>query len=238
VQRRESGVRLRGPFGISMMLHASLIAAAFLARPGPRPPLPPVYKVNLVAAPAGERSIGEVRPDPVPPPPTPTPAAPPKRAEVNPRDMPAPAKPKAPTRKPPAPATPTPQPKSVPKNVPATKAGGGPTGGTGTDVANVRTEGVEFADQAYLNNIVRQIAIRFKPRNPGALRAEVFFIVKRDGTVGEFRFLTMSGVYAFDLEAQGAVESAGSARAFGALPESYGNDFLPVIFRFDPSVIR
>ena len=236
MHRRASTVRLGAPFGISVMLHASLIAAAFFARPGPSKALPPVYKVNLVAAPAGERAIGEVTRAPAPPP-TPTPAAPPKRAEVNPRDMPAPTKPKV-TPKRPAPATPTPQPKSVPKDVPATRAGGGPTGGTGTDVANVRTEGVEFSDPAYLNNIVRQIALRFKPRNPGALKAEVFFILKRDGTVGEFRFLTKSGVYAFDLEAQGAVESAGSAKAFGPLPESYSNDFLPVIFRFDPSVIR
>jgi hypothetical protein len=42
------------------------------------------------------------------------------------------------------------------------------------------------------------------------LRAEVFFIVRRDGSIGEFRFLTKSGVYAFDLEAQ-SCESAGSA---------------------------
>jgi len=236
MHRRESTVRLGGPFGISVMLHASLVAAAFLARPGPPKAMPPVYKVNLVAAPAGPRAIGEVTRAPTPP--TPTPAVPPKRAEVNPRDMPAPSKPKTPPARRPAPATPTPQPKSVPKDVPATRAGGGPTGGTGTDVANVRTEGVEFSDPAYLNNIVRQIALRFKPRNPGSLRAEVFFILKRDGTVGEFRFLTKSGAYAFDLEAQGAVESAGSAKAFGPLPESYSNDFLPVIFRFDPSVIR
>jgi protein TonB len=152
--------------------------------------------------------------------------------------MPAPAKPKATPRRPAPPATPTPEPKSAPKNAPPTRAGGGPTGGTGTDVANVRSEGVEFPYPGYLNNIVRQIALRFSPRNPGALRAEVFFIVRRDGTIGEFRFLTKSGSYAFDLEAQGAVESAGSAKAFGRLPDGYVNDFLPVIFSFDPSLFR
>jgi outer membrane biosynthesis protein TonB len=197
--------------------------------------MPPVYRVNLIAAPAGERAIGVVTPQPAPPP-TPT-TAPRPRAETNPRDMPAPTKTKPAARKP-APATPTPATKNSPKDAPLTKAGGGPTGGTGTDVANIRTEGVEFTDQAYLNNIVRQIAVRFKPRNPGALRAEVFFIVRRDGSVGEFRFLTKSNVYAFDLEAQGAVEAAGSAKAFGTLPPSYVNDFLPVIFSFDPSLIR
>lgn len=236
MRRAESTMRLRGPLGVSVVLHASLIAAAIFARPVAPRALPPVYKVNLVAAPAGERAIGAVVPET--PPPSKTPPAPPKRAETKPTDMPAPAKPKPSPRKPATPATPTLEAKSPPRNAPPTKAGGGPTGGTGTDVANVRSEGVEFAYPAYLNNVVRQIALRFKPRNPGALRAEVFFMIKRDGSVGDFRFLTKSGSYAFDLEAQGAVESAGSSRAFGALPDGYVNDFLPVIFSFDPSLYR
>ena len=238
MRRRESTARFGVPLGVSVVLHASLIAAAFLARPGTRQPLPPVYKVNLVAAPPGPRAIGEVPRTPTPPPPTPAEATPPKRAEVNPRDMPAPAKAKTPPVRRPAPATPTVEPKSTPKNAPAPKAGGGPTGGSGTDVANIKFEGVEFPFPGYLNNIVRQIALRFSPRNPGALRAEVFFIVRRDGTIGEFRFLTKSGSYAFDLEAQGAIEAAGSAKAFGRLPDGYVNDFLPVIFSFDPSLFR
>jgi len=237
VIRPQSGVRLGGPLGVSAVLHASIIAAAIFARPAPPKALPPVYKVSLIAAPPAPRAIGEVTPQPAPAPP-PTPAPPPPRAETNPRDMPAPTKPKPTPKKAAAPATPTVAKKAAPKDEPQPKAGGGPTGGAGTDVANVKIEGVEFTDPAYVNNIVRQIAVRFSPRNPGALRAEVFFIVRRDGSVGEFRFLTKSGVYAFDLEAQGAVEAAGSAKAFGALPSSYTNDFLPVIFSFDPSLIR
>ena len=239
MHRRASSVRLGGPIGVSVVLHASLIAAAIVARPAKPAALPPVYQVKLYAAPPGERAIGEVRPEPkAPTPPPETPAAPPKRAETNPRDMPAPEKKRTTARKPAAPATPTPEAKSTPKNTTPTVAGGGPTGGTGTDVANVQIEGVQFSDPAYVNNIVRQIALRFKPRNPGALKAQVFFIIKRDGSVGEIRFMTKSNVFAFDLEAQGAVESAGSAKAFGRLPDSYTNDFLPVIFSFDPSVIR
>ena len=234
MHRDASTTRLGGPIGLSVLFHASIIAVAFVIRPGPPKALPPVYKVNLIAAPPGERAIGTLTPPPAASPPPTT--APPPRAETNLRDMPAPTK--KPTARKPVPATPTPPTKTVPKDAPLPKAGGGPTGGTGTDVANIRTEGVEFTDQAYLNNIVRQIAVRFKPRNPGALRAEVFFIVRRDGSIGEFRFLTKSNVYAFDLEAQGAVESAGSAKAFGALPPNYVNDFLPVIFSFDPSLIR
>ena len=229
--------RLSVPLGVSVVLHASLIAAAFLARPGPTKPLGPIYTVKLIAAAPGERQIGTTAPQPAPTPPPTT--APPPRAETNPRDMPAPTKPKPTPRRQNAPATPTLPTKAAPKaDVPLPKAGGGPTGGAGTDVANVSIKGVDFADQGYINNIVRQIALRFKPRNPGALRAEVFFIIKRDGSIGEFRFMTRSNVYAFDLEAQGAVESAGSSRAFGSLPPGYVNDFLPVIFSFDPSLIR
>ena len=234
--RAPSTTRLGGPLGVSVVLHTSLIAAAIFARPAPPKALPPVYKVNLIAAPPGERAIGAVTTKPAPTPP-PTPVTPPPRAETNPRDMPAPVK--KPAAKKPAPATPTLPTKAAPKqDVPLPKAGGGPTGGSGTDVANVTIQGVEFGDQAYINNIVRQIALRFKPRNPGALRAEVFFIINRDGSVTGFQFRTKSNVYAFDLEAQGAVESAGSAKAFGPLPPGYVNDFLPVIFSFDPSIIR
>ena len=213
MHRAPSTTRLGGPLGFSAVLHASLLAAAIFVRPEKPRALPPVYKVNLVAAPAGPRAIGEVTPAPTPP--TPTPAAvPPKRAVTNPRDMPSPVKPK-PTRKPAAPATPTPETKSTPKDAPTTKAGGGPVGGAGTDVANVKSEGVEFPYPQYLNNIVR-----------------------RDGSIGDFRFLTKSNSYAFDLEAQGAIESAAAAKAFGALPDGYVNDFLPVIFTFDPSLFR
>ena len=119
------------------------------------------------------------------------------------------------------------------------RAGGGPVGGAGADVATVRTEGIEFPYPGYLNNIVRQIALRFKPDNPGApLRAEVMFLIHRDGSVSNVRFVTRSGVYGFDLEAQGAIEQAASVRAFGPLPAGFGDDVLPVIFSFDPRVLR
>ena len=103
----------------------------------------------------------------------------------------------------------------------------------------MRTEGIEFPYPGYLNNIVRQIALRFDPstRN-AALRAEVSFLIHRDGSVSNLRFLTRSGVYSFDLEAQGAVEAAANARAFGPLPTGFTDDVLPVIFSFDPSLLR
>jgi len=121
----------------------------------------------------------------------------------------------------------------------APKAGGGPTGGKGTDVATVRSDGIEFPFPGYLTNIVRQIAIKFKPRNPAArLKAEVRFLIHRDGSVSDIQFIRRSGNFSFDLEAQGAVEAAASALAFGPLPEGFPDDALPVVFSFDPEFLK
>jgi periplasmic protein TonB len=233
---RSDAPRLRGSFAVAAALHATAAAALFLARPGPPPAMPPIYRVDIVAAPPGPRAAGVVSPRPTPP----SPAAPvPTRAETK---APAPAAP-APTppaqvRRPPAPATPVP-PVAQPSRADAPRAGGGPTGGRGADVANIRTQGIEFPYPAYLNNIVRQVALRFAPSNPSApLRADVRFLIHRDGSVSDITVVTRSGKYAFDLEAQGAVEAAATARAFGPLPAGFRDDVLPVVFSFDPSLLR
>ncbi len=100
-------MRLAGPVGLSTALHAAAIAAALWAfRPGPPVVLPPIYKVDIVAAPPGPRAIGEVtpaaapaKPAPTPPKiretPTPQPAAPVKHADAPPtRATPVEGKPK------------------------------------------------------------------------------------------------------------------------------------------------
>jgi periplasmic protein TonB len=237
-----TGARSRGlglPIALSAVLHVAVtVMLLAFARPTPAPARPPIYKVNIIAAPAGPRAAGVV---------TPTSAAAPDakvppRAEVTP---PAPVLPpkttqQAKTRTPPPAATPLPS--TAKTNTPAAQApiaGGGPTGGRGTDVATVRTEGIDFPYPGYLNNIVRQIALRFDPSDRGpTLRAEVTFLLHRDGTISNLRFLTRSGVYAFDLEAQGSIEAAAGAHAFGPLPAGFTDDILPVIFSFDPSLIH
>jgi protein TonB len=104
-------------------------------------------------------------------------------------------------------------------------------------VATVQTEGIDFPFPGYLNNIVRQIALRFNPGDTNSgLRADVRFVIRRDGSVIGIGFVTRSGNYAFDLEAQGAIEAA--ARQFGPLPEGFHDDALPVVFSFDPRLIR
>ena len=232
-------VAMRAPLAASVALHVALLALFLLLRPGPQPPSPPVYRVNIVAAAPGPRAIGVVqpsRPTSVPP----SPEATPVRPKTAPTDMPIPA-----TKVPPVPvptaATPTlpTETKTEPK-APAPTAAGGETGGRGTDVATVVIGGIEFPYPGYLENIVRQIALRFKPSARGALRAEVAFLIRRDGSVPpeSIRLVTRSGVYSFDLEAQGAVEAAANQRAFGALPSGFADDVLPVTFRFDPKLMR
>jgi len=245
---REGGSRL-APFTLSAILHAAIATLLFSTLKERRPvALPPMYRVEIVAAPAGERAIGEVSPAKAVTTPTVTQ---PTATQSTVKEMPLPKAKRA--QKTPARATPTegkvsPSPKvSAPTEAKVTpqpktaapKAGGGPTGGKGTDVASVRSDGIEFPFPGYLNNIVRQIAINFKPRNPAArLKAEVRFLIHRDGSVSDLSFIRRSGNFSFDLEAQGAVEAASSTHAFGPLPVGFPDDALPVVFSFDPEFLK
>ena len=98
---------------------------------------------------------------------------------------------------------------------------------------NVRLEGVRRDYPAYYNNIIRQIFNCFRWRGGGSWEATVFFMIEREGTVAEMRFLSRSGSTAFDFEAIGAVECAGQGR-FGRLPDELPYDRLPVQFDFRP----
>lgn len=219
----------------SFVLHAAFATAMLSAHPAPRKPAPPSYRVNLVAAPPGPAATGVVAPTPAPAP-APAPPAPPKKIAPPPKAMPAP--PKAPPKKTPAVAA-TPVPPAPPNPAPAAAAAGA-TGGHGTDVASVHTEGADFPYPQYLENIVRVIAQRFKPQGNTAARAEVSFIIRRDGSIvpTSIQFVTRSGNFAFDLEAEGAVEQAAAVKAFGPLPAGFADDVLPVVFSFDPRVLQ
>lgn len=227
------------PVASSAVLHAAAAAALLLFRPDPPPPLPPIYEVTLVAAPPGPRQVGIVAP---PATRQTVDAPPPRRAETPERMMPAPSPRTVQTRRQTPPATPSPAMTPREKAPPVSeqqRAGGGEEGGRGTDVANVRTEGIAFPYPGYLQNIVRQVALRFRPDNPNApLSADVVFLIHRDGRVSGLRILKPSGVYSFDLEAQGAIEAAAAANAFGRLPDGFTDDILPVVFSFDPRIVR
>jgi len=242
------GLSLRTPLVWSALLHLGIVAALIASRAPAHVPQPPTYRVNLVAAPPGPRQIGVVQPtpaEPVPEPATPTPPTPapapraretpePERmkapAKVKPVRVPKVATPNATTQVKPAKGASVARPETTPR------AGGGPTGGRGADVANVRTEGIEFPYPVYLQNVVRQIALQFKPDRGGALRAEVAFLIRRDGSISGLKLVTRSGSFSFDQDAMGAVEAA--SRSFGPLPQGFTDDVLPVIFSFDPQLIR
>jgi protein TonB len=246
--RRVNESRHITPFAVSAVLHAAIATLLFNTLKERKPvALPPMYRVEIIAAPAGERAIGEVKSEQAP---AKTAVTQPAASQSSVKDMPLPTAkpaPKTPARVTPSDAKAKPAAKAGPaeaKAVPqpktdAPKAGGGPVGDKGTDVATVRSDGIEFPFPGYLNNIVRQIALNFKPRNPAArLKAEVRFLIHRDGSVSDITFIRRSGNFSFDLEAQGAVEAASSAHAFGPLPTGFPDDVLPVVFSFDPAFLK
>jgi len=209
-------------------LHVLALAAAILSRAGTRDALPPVYRVELVAAPAPEpdaRRAPEVVERPAAQP-VPVPKAPTRRTSV--------AKPPPPDEARPDIAR-EPAPRTTPAEAPAPDV----APSTGTDVATVKTGGVDFPYPEYLRNIIAQVYRRWaRPEGNVALQAEVLFLVHRDGSVSNLQFVHRSGSFAFDLEAQGAVEAAGNSRAFGTLPEGFDAGVLPVSFFFNPSAVR
>ena len=244
--RGAGGSRHVAPFTLSALLHAAVATLLFNTLKERKPvALPPMYRVSIVAAPPGERAIGEVKSGQAK---ATTAVTQPTAAQSTLKEMPLPKA--KPAQKTPARATPSvskpaakagatdakaaPQPKTE-----APKAGGGPVGGKGTDVATVRSDGIEFPFPGYLNNIVRQIALNFKPRNANArLKAEIRFLIHRDGSVSDLTFIRRSGNFSFDLEAQGAVEAASSTGRFGPLPTGFPDDVLPVVFSFDPEFLK
>ena len=223
----------------TIAVHGAVIAFALV---GARPsrPMPPVYAVELIAAPAPVNAPAA----PVataPPVSTPEPAVsrtPTPRRSTQPA---VPVKKPEPVRTPPKPATTTPNPGAQTSRTTQTAAvapAPGETPSTGTDPVTVKTPGLTFAYPEYLRNIVAQIYRRWDRPRGGTKRAEVFFMILRDGSVRDIRFLTPSGDFTFDLNAQGAIEAAANAGAFGQLPDGYPQDVLPVSFYFEPGRSR
>jgi periplasmic protein TonB len=223
----------------TVAVHAAVVALLFTtARPSKASP--PSYAVDLVAAPAPttKRLAREALPSPPPeekPPPV-APKTPPAPVEKPAPVTPKPAKPKPtpPTPKPPAPAEPDREP-SPRTAAPATPAPG-ETPSTGSDVATIKTPGLAFPFPEYLRNIVTQVYQRWDRASAKQSNfAEISFLILRDGSVRDIHFVTRSGSFAFDLDAQGAVEAAGNSRAFGPLPDGWEADVLPVSFYFKPT---
>ncbi len=202
---------------------------------------PPVYRVNLLGAPAGPRQAGIVRPTPAPP--LASIAPPIKGAERAPVASALPSAKRATTT---ASAKATPSldksktsgaKAAIPpaKAAPIPTAGAGAVGGKGADVVNaVRTNGIEFPFPGYLSNIQRQIALSWTPRHvSAALVAEVKFVIRRDGSVTGIEVVKSSRDRTYDTDAQAAIEAVGVVRGFRALPDGFKDDVLIVYFTFD-----
>jgi len=204
-----------------------LFAALAVVGPGRKSEqrsMPPVYRVELVAAPRPEPQARRA------------PAVVQRPAE---RTVPtqAPVRRTTVSKTPPPPQQTNVEREPAPRTNPQEGPMPGETPSTGTDPATVLVEGEEFPYPEYLRNIVSQVFRRWqRPGGNASLRAEVLFLIHRDGSVSNVRFVARSGNFSFDLEAQGAIEAA--AGAFGPLPEGYANDVLPVSFFFDPQRSR
>ncbi len=226
VRRERPGVAM-GLAGTTVV-HGALAAAVLLAaaaRASPEP-LPPAYAVELVAAPRPDPRIRRAPLEALPTPPEekPAPIKPPPKA----KPVPKPPEPKTPPRPEPEKLEPPAKTRAPVEPLP------GETPSTGTDVANVKTPGLEFPYPEYLRNIVSQIYRRWDRSGKQGRRAEFTFLILRDGTVREIKTFRSSGNFAFDLDAQGAIEAAANAKAFGPLPDGYPSDVLPITFYFAP----
>ena len=220
------GPRVPTNVGLGLAGTAAVHGAAvflLLASAGGARRVPPTYRVRLIAAPeAGQEqrkapeAVQREAEQQAPPAPS---RRPPPRSTVS--------------QAAPPPVSDTRQREAAPRTTPKAQPLPGEKPSTGSDVATVSTEGIEFPFPEYLQNIVSQILRRWqRPLQSTPLEAEVSFFVHRDGSVTDLQFIRRSGNFAFDLEAQGAVEEAGRFKAFGPLPDGWPADVLFVRFYF------
>ncbi len=217
----------------SVLLHAALLAlllSGVVFAQSPEPTRFKAYRVELIAAPppapvAKETPAAEKQPAAAPKPvPKTPPKTPPKKPAPKPKTE---EKPKSPQPTPPAEKTES-------KEKPAGEPEEEKTSGAGKDALDMSQTGAEFAYPDYLENIITQIHRYFRWTGTSRPSAEVYFVINRDGSVGDIRLVRRSGNPAFDFEAIGAIEQAGRRRAFGPLPKGFPQDRLPLRFEFKP----
>ncbi len=227
----------KGPVVGSVFVHTSAIFLAWWASAAPaQVPDFVAFEIELISPPAaelGERTtpppeelVIETPLDPVPEPQEETPPA--VIEEEAPADEP-----------------PMPEETSAPPDVelvddpePPTSPNPDPDVETPGEDLNVRLEGLRRDYPVYYENIIRQMQRCFRWRGEEDLRAKVYFVINRDGSVSEVDIVESSRSIAFDIEAMGAAECAGSRDRLGPLPEALPFDRLPVNFTFTPRARR
>lgn len=211
----------------SVALHLVLVLGLVVGGYFRDPPVPPliVYRVEMFSPPPAEQGEMPEVPTRTPEPPRvmeqrPEPA-PPEVRQVTPPPPPPPPDPE------PEPEPEEPEPPRGPDPVPETRVAG--------ENLDIRIQGEEFPYPEYLENIIRQVRRYFGAwRGTPGLSAEVYFVIRRDGSVEGIRTLRRSGDFRFDLQAEGAVEAAGRNGAFGPLPSGYQADALRVAIELRP----
>src|SRR5690606_8597953 len=189
--------------------HAAFVLLFIASGLRPQPELPEfqVYRVSIVSPPP--QGLG----DPEPPK-----AEAPKVVQERPVAAPPTPQPKAPTVRGPT-ARAEAKPKEEPK--PAQGRNPEPTAKVGGDGLDIRIDGETFPYPEYLENIVRQIHRYFRWTGASGLTAEVYFVIRRDGSVEDIRLLKGSGNGAFDYEAMRASAAVGTRVLWGPLPEGF-----------------
>lgn len=219
VRSRPGGRAVAGSVILHVLIAAAVVVPGYARRTAS--PQFQVYRVNIVSPPP--RAQGD-----------PTPATPAQQTRVV---RPEPAQPPKAEPKRPEPRRPQPAktPAADPPKADTVSRGQRPNPRSpGGDGLNVRLEGVTCPSPEYCDNIIRQIYRHFRWSGPPGLYAQVYFVIRRDGSVEDLRILRESGNPAFDLEAMGAIEAAGNSKAFGPIPKEFRADRLPIQFDFYP----
>lgn len=248
--RRPSGSAVVGSLGV----HAAVAAALWFGGFNAPPPLPEfkVYRVNVVSPPSAERGLPEpvvvnprqADPPPAEPEPAPpvveTPPRPEPEAHVEQKSPPTPVQAPQEIERKTTPVVeepkPEPEPEEAERGAPKSRgANPQPESKESGEGINVQIDGEAFPFPDYLANIQIQIGRYFRWTGRSGLSAEIYFVIRRDGTVEDIRILRGSGDFNFNLQAMAAVEQAGRRGAFGPLPEGFAGDRLPVAFYFEPA---
>ena len=260
---RRGESRMGGALAASLALHVVAVGVmAFTPGTPLRAPKVKVYAVDIVspppnqagetmAAPPATQAPAPADPTPVETPPEPAPAAP-ETPPPPPREAPKePAKAPAPTRTPEkakqTPRTETPRGSGSAttrtqgegtERTPATGRTPDPASAGGEGLT-VRSEGVRCPSADYCNNIVRQVRRFFRaPESAPDGSGNVCFRIRRDGSTTRISAERVRGGAAFRIALMEAAEQAGNRRAFGALPDAFAVDELPVCVEISPSTGR
>lgn len=230
---------MRRFLAISFALHGLfLVALVFSGSFASRTPrYPPVYRINLVAAPRAEtlrppRERSRPRPPKVEKKAAEPETAPEREPEIlEPEEELVPEEDAEPVE--PEDPEPTPEregPESEPLEEPPPEQRFPDSGGNEAAL-DLTIEGQPFPFPGYLERIVNKIGSAWRrTANRAPLKAMVYFRVERSGRVSGIEVEESSGSFLFD---QAALRAVADASPLPPLPDGYTSDYLGVYFDFN-----